>query len=266
MATVLAGNLQHVDVLQILKLLISGSKSGRLVLQKEDQRETGELFLNDGRVVHAVCENYLGEPAFHELILWTAGKFAFEPETAPAQRSITKETSQLLSEGTLQYEAWQKIGRHVPSFRIKYRKVENPPATQIKLKSRDWDILHLLENDEYTVEEMASRIGMKDMDVASIVFTLTDVGMIQPAANVQPVAKERVSDGFFRTMENELIQLIGPVASIIIDDVIESYGEDRKQFPKEKAATLVEAISSEIYDPQKQIAFKQTMLKQIKSL
>lgn len=266
MATVLSGNLAFVEVLQILKLLVSGLQNGRLLLQREEQRETGEIYINDGRIVHAVCESYLGEPAFHELILWSTGKFAFEPDAASVQRSITKDTMQLLSEASLQLEAWQKIHRHVPSFRIKYRQAENPPEIQIKLKSKDWEVLHYLEKDEYSVEELASRIGMKDMDVAGIVFTLADAGLISAVATAQGPPKEKVSDNFFKTMENELIHLIGPVASIIIDDVVESYGEDRKQFPKDKAPALVEGVANEIYDPQKQITFKQTMLKQIKTL
>ncbi|HMZ03514.1 MAG TPA: DUF4388 domain-containing protein [bacterium] len=267
MATVLSGNLSHVDVLSIVKLLVAGDRTGRILLERGDQRENGEIYLANKRIVHAVCDTYLGEPAFHELILWTSGKFSFEPDVASLQKSIDKETGKLITEATLEYEAWQKIARHIPSFRVKFRKTDNEPSPTIRLKAKDWELLHLLEKDEYSVDELSSRLGMKDMDVAGIVYMLAEAGLITAVSGATASAdKQNVSSAFFKNLENELIQLIGPVASIIIDDVVETFGEDQKTFPKDKVPPLVEAIANEIYDPAKQLAFKQLMLKQIRTL
>lgn len=266
MAIVFSGNLAYLQVMPVLKLLVSAERTGKLILQNEDRRESGVIYLNGGRIVHAVCENYLGEPAFNELILWRSGKFAFEPESVSPQESLDKETAQLLSESEMQIEAWQKISRHIPSFRIKFKATGHAPHSTVKLKAKDWDVLHALGEDELSVLELALKLNQRDMDVAAIVYTLVEADVVEAETSAQPVRKEIVHEKIFKAIENELIQLIGPVASIIIDDVIESFGESRSNFPKDKVPALVEGITNEIYDPQKQVTFQQFMLRQIKSL
>ncbi|KAB2881574.1 DUF4388 domain-containing protein [bacterium] len=266
MSSVLTGNLAYVEVIDILKLLASGDKDGKLLLQKEDARENGEIYLAGGRVVHAVCDNYLGETAFRDLVLWQSGKFAFEPGSTTTQKTIEKDTSQLLSESTALFQSWQKIHHLIPSFRIKFKQTGQEPHGSIKLKGNDWEILNALSDAELSVTELSQKMNMREMDIAAILYTLVEAGVVESGAETKPVRKEVVDEKFFKTVENELIQLIGPVASIIVDDVIEGFGESRSTFPKDKVAALVEGISNEIYDPAKQVSFQKFMFKQIKSL
>ena len=266
MANVLSGNLAYIDVVNVLKLLVATDREGRLILQNDESRGNGEIYLTAGKIVHAICDPYLGEPAFQELILWRSGKFLFEAENIPTQRSIDKDTGELLAEGTQYFQATQKITRHIPSFRTKFKMTGHEPQPAIKLKGKDWEILHLLEHGEFSVTEMASKLNGKELEVGQTVYTLVEAGLIEGASFSKAAVKQSVDEKFFQSLQNELIQLIGPVASIIIDDVVETYGEDRKSFPKDKLPALIESISNEIYDPAKQVNFQQTMLKQIKSL
>ncbi len=264
MANVLTGSLAYIEVIGILKLLASGDRDGRLLLQKDEHAETGEIYLSGGRIVHAICGTYLGEPAFFELVLWNRGKFAFDPEETSAQKTIDKETGQLLSEGTQQYQAWQKVCHVIPSFNIKYKKTGQEPPANVKLKGKDWDVLNALEAGDLSVAELSAKLNMRELDVATITAALIDAGLVDVSTTSRPVMKEVVGTNFFTNLENELVQLIGPVASIIIDDVIEGFGETRMSFPKDKVPSLVEGISNEIYDPAKQVAFQQLMIKKIK--
>lgn len=266
MSNVLSGSLAYIEVINILKLLVSGDRDGRLLLQKEEHQETGEIYLSGGRIIHALCGNYLGEPAFFELILWNHGKFAFDPEETTAQKTIEKDTGTLLSEGTQHHQAWQKICHIIPSFRIRFKKTGQEPPPNVKLKGKDWEVLNALEAGELSVTEIANKLNTREIEVATIIAALMEAGLADIGASGKPVMKEVVSSNFFSNLENELVQIIGPVASIIIDDVIESFGETRISFPKDKIPSLVEGISNEIYDPAKQVAFQQLMLKKIKSL
>jgi hypothetical protein len=266
MAIVLSGNLAYLQTVQILKLLVSGNNSGKLVLQSDDNRDNGEIYLNNGRIIHALCGNFLGEPAFKDLILWKAGRFAFEPEVTAPQQTIDKETAQLLSESEMVVHAWQRISLNVPSFHIKFKATGHTPHATVKLKGKDWDVLHALGEEEFSVAELASKLNQKEMDIAGIIYTLVEADVVEAGVASQPIHKETIDEKIFKAVENELIQLIGPVASIIIDDVIEGLGEGRSNFPKDKMPALVEGITNEIYDPQKQVSFQQFMLRQIKSL
>ena len=266
MSSVLTGNLAYIETINVLKLLASGDRDGKLILQKDDTRESAEVFLVGGRIVHAVCENYLGEPAFRELTLWTEGKFAFEPGATSTQKTIDKDTGQLLSEATLHYQAWQKISSHIPSFNTKFKKTGHEPSGSVKLKGKDWEVLNAIGDEPVSVLDLAQQLNAREMDVAGNLYTLVEADLLESAGTAKPVQREVVNEKFFKTVENELIQLIGPVASIIIDDVVDSFGEDRAGFPKDKVPAFVEGVSNEIYDPAKQVSFQQFMLKQIKSL
>jgi hypothetical protein len=71
---------------------------------------------------------------------------------------------------------------------------------------------------------------------------------------------------FFEAMEAKLIRLIGPVASIIIDDVLIDIDKERTNVEHDRVSTLVESISEEIDAPEKKIEFQQQMLELMNSL
>lgn len=81
------------------------------------------------------------------------------------------------------------------------------------------------------------------------------------------VAPELTVDGtFFTQMERELTRVIGPIATLIIDDEVAALGADKSAFPRDKVAKLVAKVSSEIADEGKRASFQQTMLRAIESL
>ncbi len=264
MSSVLTGNLAFLEVINIVKLLVSDHRTGKLILQRED--ESGELYVEDGRVVHAATSTFTGEHAFRDILIWNTGKFAFEPDTRAPQRSVDKDTAQLISEGSQLSESWRRVSTLIPTFKVRFRKTDREPAHDVKLKAKDWEILDVFADQEMSVSDVATKAGQREIDVATTMYDLIEAGLLEVGSAAKAVKKEAVNDRFFKQVENELIQLIGPVASIIIDDVVEAMGESRSGFPKDKVASFVESVTGEIYDPAKQLTFQQFMLKQIKSL
>jgi predicted regulator of Ras-like GTPase activity (Roadblock/LC7/MglB family) len=72
-----------------------------------------------------------------------------------------------------------------------------------------------------------------------------------------------VDGSFFAQMEHELTRVMGPVATLIIDDEVAALDADRGAFPRDRMAELVEKVSSEITDEGKRANFQQTMLQVI---
>jgi len=82
-----------------------------------------------------------------------------------------------------------------------------------------------------------------------------------PAEKVPP---ELTIDGtFFAQMEHELTKVMGPVATLVIDDEMAALGAAKDSFPRDRVAELVEKISAEITDEGKRASFQQTMLEAI---
>jgi len=72
-----------------------------------------------------------------------------------------------------------------------------------------------------------------------------------------------VDGNFFAQMEHELTKVMGPVATLIIDDEVAALSAAKDAFPRDRLAELVEKVSSEITDEDKRANFQQTVLETI---
>ena len=71
----------------------------------------------------------------------------------------------------------------------------------------------------------------------------------------KPVQKKIVNGNFFPFVENELKRLMGPIAPIIIDDIVAEINESKESFPQEMVDKLLESIVAEIPDMTKRAEF-----------
>jgi hypothetical protein len=79
-----SGKLRSFPLLDIIQMACVARRDGRLRVRR--RRETGEIVLRDGRIIHAVTKAKSGEPALLEVLCWTKGNFEFAPLT-PTQVS-----------------------------------------------------------------------------------------------------------------------------------------------------------------------------------
>ena len=77
MADVLRGNLAQLSLVDILRMLSFGKRSGRLDIIQGGKR--GEVYLETGNIVHAVSGTQIGEASVYSLMGWLEGDFSFTP-------------------------------------------------------------------------------------------------------------------------------------------------------------------------------------------
>jgi hypothetical protein len=84
-------------------------------------------------------------------------------------------------------------------------------------------------------------------------------GLLERAGEVleeqKPLQKRSVNGNFFPFVENALKKLMGPIAPIIIDDIVAETGESKESFPQEMVDKLLESIVAEIPDMAKRAEF-----------
>ncbi|MFB0535579.1 MAG: roadblock/LC7 domain-containing protein [Anaerolineae bacterium] len=81
------------------------------------------------------------------------------------------------------------------------------------------------------------------------------------------IPPELTVDGtFFAQMEHELTKVMGPVATLIIDDEVTAMGADRDSFPRDRVAELLEKVGAEITDEGRRANFEQIMLEAVRAL
>ena len=75
-----------------------------------------------------------------------------------------------------------------------------------------------------------------------------------------------VSNGFFESMAHALVEALGPMASIIIQDQIAAMGESKNAFPKVRLTQLIDEASREIANEEMKIQFHELMSKEIHAI
>ncbi len=77
--------------------------------------------------------------------------------------------------------------------------------------------------------------------------------------------RERILDmAFFDAFTMMLARVVGPIASVLVDEAISDLGLDRARFPVNRVAELIGAVSSEIQQTEKRLDFQKNMIKLLK--
>lgn len=136
--------------------------------------------------------------------------------------------------------------------------------SEVTLRSAEWAIITQIDGQK-TVGEIANILAMSYEEAINFFVGLYDVGLLR-LVTTRKSEKHIVPDSFFEKLENELTRIIGPVAPYLIDDTLWNLDLNKDDFIAEKVPQLIEAISDEIPDEDKRIAFQQVMLDLIKEL
>jgi Domain of unknown function (DUF4388) len=252
-----SGSLSQFKVIDIVRLLTSEGKTGVLNLQRG--KEKGEIYVNKGALVHAICKEGVGEEAVFAILTWVDGNFNFNPNVTSDEKTIDKNTPSLLEEKIKQLEEWQQIKEIISSRDIVFKLSSKRAPDEVRLKHDSWSVLSQIDGKK-TVGDISDELKMGDYDTARNLYQLFSTGLIEVASTPQRKARKIVDGGFFDLVEKELAEIIGPVAPVILDEEIRDLGEERSSFPVEKVSLLVEKVSGEIADDTQRIAFQKTTL------
>lgn len=257
MAEVFRGNLAQLSLLDILKMLSSGNRTGRLDIQQG--AKTGEIYLQHGNLVHAVTGVKIGEAGVYTLMGWLEGDFSFTPDVDPPEESINMTTEQMLLEASRQAEQWEDIKEVVTSTDMVFNISPSGSTDTVSLKPIEWQVLAQV-NGQRSIIEIAEILDLQEFDIAKIIYSLTTAGLLHEITDAQVLFREVVDDSFFDQLTSIFTEVMGPIGPVIIDDEVRLLGEDKNAFPRDKAAELVERVSLEISDSAKRAQFQKEMV------
>jgi hypothetical protein len=90
----LQGSLSLIPVLDIVSLLNSNLKSGKLMIVSQSGR--GEVFFEKGEIIHARLKSWDGKSAFHKIMALRSGRYIFSNHLPSVRHTITEPLSLLL--------------------------------------------------------------------------------------------------------------------------------------------------------------------------
>ena len=171
------GSLAELHLPDIIQLISVSGKTG--VFHLTDGALNGEIFLNDGKIIHAQLDDASGEEAVYALAIWSQGEFKFEPGISTEVRSISKSNTNLLMEAARRLDEWRVLSKKIPSTEmVPEFVVQDNREGQINLNTSEWMILSKIDGHR-SIKDIASAGGLSVFDASKVLYGLVATGLIR---------------------------------------------------------------------------------------
>jgi hypothetical protein len=171
------GSLAELHLPDIIQLVSVSGKTG--VFRLTDGESHGDIWLYEGRIVHAEHEDLSGEEAVYALAIWRSGEFRFEAGVAAPRQSIQKSNTNLLMEAARRLDEWRVLSKKIPSVELvpEFVLLENRDG-QINLNTMEWLLLSKIDGQR-SVKQIAAATGMGVFDAAKLLYGLVATNLIR---------------------------------------------------------------------------------------
>jgi hypothetical protein len=181
------GSLAELPLPDVIQLVSSSGKTGCFHLTDGDIK--GQIYIQEGKIVHAQVEDLSGEEAVYQLAIWSKGEFFFETGATVASNTITKTNTNLLMEAARRLDEWRVLQKKVPSMElIPEFVIPEGREGQINLNTSEWLILSKIDGRR-SIKAIANASAHSTFEACKILYGLIATNLIrlkEPAATPAP--------------------------------------------------------------------------------
>jgi hypothetical protein len=256
------GNLSHISLTDLLLLATTGKKSG--VLKLAHGKETVEVFLTDGKIVHATCPIGDGDKALLYPVTWGEGTFHLQPNGAASAVTVRKSAEEILAEVQAMTREWEIILDLIPTSKVVFRIADlaEDHTGPVTVPNVGWRVLSKLDGTR-TVQEVAELLRIPFAYTAKVIYNLHKSGLVELAAPVVKAKADLVPTALLDRVTGILTEVIGPMAPLVLRDQIEALGASPDSLPEAKLDDLIMLIGREIGDGKLKNKFEESMFQEI---
>ncbi len=142
-----------------------------------------------------------------------------------------------------------------------FQKADREISRDVTIDSDMLKVLMALDGKK-TVREVSTELDMGKALFKSTFLKLYKSGLIEKVGEDLAC----VTAPFIKQMRETLIQLIGPLGSVLVDDAAKDMGWKVSRIPVARVADFVVAVAREIPGDQQSNEFKKQMIAEIKTL
>lgn len=259
MSNDLIGDLSKTRLFDLVTPLLNRKKSGLIQIKGH---EVGELYIEGGNIIHAKTGDSSGEETILAMMEWDTGRVTFNWEATTEEQTVFMPTEQLLVIWTNRENELRRIKEVIPSLDVVFHIPINSSPEDRNIQAIHWRILALC-NGSRTVADIAEALKWHPFETSQAMYQMVQNGLLEMGPEKKTEEKlqinKTVNGNFFPVIESELSKIMGPMAAIIIDDIISDFGESRDAFPVDRLPPFVQAVGEEITDKTKRALFAKLM-------
>lgn len=188
----LSGHTEHLPVADLLQILSLNSKTGVLRLENA-AGDTGRIYFDGGRIIHAQLEGVPGEKALFRLMMWPEARFLLEPLAPGVPTTIEGSTSSVLMEGFTHWDEVRELGSRLPhpGRRYRLRSKVGGFIEHLELSAVESDLISAFKHG-LTVGDALDALPHRDIEIYRALIGLLDKGFLETAQEVdtQPVPRQ----------------------------------------------------------------------------
>jgi len=233
------GSLNELPLPDIIQLVAVSGKTGAFTLTRGAER--GQIYLNEGQIVHALVGHLAGEEAVYELATWGEGDFSFEQNSGPEEQTISKSNTNLLMEAARRMDEWKILAKRIRSTRQVPVPVEGDFNTSVSFTAEEWRVVSLVDGRR-TIEELAVALDKSPFETSKTLFGLVTSNIV------------RLRDDFVRPHRPRLYSLTVEELAMLCDQVHDLAKQragnlaDDDQFERDAELCRAELSSGRVLD------------------
>lgn len=236
MKNALQGQLEEGVLANLLQYLSLNNASGALQL-RHIHGHVGEVFFDAGRVIHVVSGAQVDIMALSVLLTWTEGEFSFRSGVLPPAKTIKLAVDSLLLEASYQVDVNQLEQDRVTEDSILVpRALDQHNSVALSLRA-----LHLLRHldGKSSLMSIAAKLNVSLPEVLSAAEELLQQSLVD-FSNTPTVSAKFMSD-----LNQLVVDIMGPMAEIVIDDALYDLGLRAESLPEHSVPALLQEIRSQ---------------------
>lgn len=172
----LSGNLADFALLDVMQLLLSSGRTGRLHL---DHPRGGDVWLENGEVIHATSLGRRGEDALSLIASLGEGRFNFEQDALSPEKTISLRREAVLTRMLTESDAWTPIVRAFPDWVTPVRFTPGW-SEQTRVTRRQYQVLSGVGQGGLCA--LLSRTDLPAREVMELLLPFWQAGKIEYAA------------------------------------------------------------------------------------
>jgi len=183
------GSLKELPLPDIIQLVSVSGKTGAFTLK--NGAETGQIYLEEGHIVHADVGDLSGEEAVYELSIWPEGDFKFTPGQPAPSTSIQKSNTNLLMEAARRIDEWQVLSKRIPSTRLVPVFTQKSSTTSVSFTPVEWALICKVD-ERRSIDEISIGLGSSPFETCKVLYGLITSGLIELKEDLSKLQTDRL--------------------------------------------------------------------------